>query len=931
QPGGSYGKLSGTSMAAPHVAAAAALVRARHPEYSRLQVLGALVAASADVGRSGWDESTGHGSLQLPEPSASAPLAIAFQLPASDRQVRGADVNVVAGYEAAAATDYVIDWGRGPSPQQWNMLQSGAIGPGAGRLSTLWPTAALAAGSYTLRIRVGDIAGGNHEDRVFVHRVSADAEVSDVRLVRVLQGPRWRDMVEWTTTRAAPGMVEVMAAGDIVLRVSVPRAETEHVLALPEDLPPGDYQVRVSSGIGTPAVMESLRVQPTGVQRWDLARLSEIRADGYLLPGVTDYDADGLGELVAMVFGGGAYGATSFFEEQEPLPVFTTTRLFIPWETGDFDLDGVTDLLAVDARRVRIFEPSTIGTYPDHVAWEMRGVWGGEVADLDGDARPELILRSATGQLFRVLESDGDNSFSETAVMVNDTPGENEMGDRQSVGDLDGDGRGEWVSGDSDGDLILFESAGDNAYRHTWSDIVNVADVDGRLLSAVADLDGDGANEFISGRLTQDPFDVEGRRWMLSVYGATGDNEYGIEWQTQIVAGAASGSGISIADLDGDGLLEWIVALVPQLYVFQSDGAGGYDPVWHTSVRRTQRPAVGDLDGDGRQELTYNRAQGGLETVRWQVPDTRLFSPTGWAAAAAGPDRVRLTWEIVPGAASYRVRRDQRDLVRIVDSGAQSISFTDSGLVAGVPHVYDIAAVDSAGRTGHHTQALTAMPASLPKVITAQRSSRQQLTINFDQPMGAATVEPFRYSLLPDVATAEAVILDRSGRRAVIAFSAALPDSGVVNLRFAGLHSVQGAPLGTQAVDVMLSQLVAATRLREATATSAVTIRAFFDRPVDVAQAVVIVDGGAVDVETVRNTAQDAVLIQLSATTPLRPLGRRYEVAMSGFVDDLGRSVSARVFVTLQATELDELLVFPNPLDPAEQRLSVAGLPVGTQ
>ncbi|MDA0335794.1 MAG: VCBS repeat-containing protein, partial [bacterium] len=633
-----------------------------------------------------------------------------------------------------------------------------------------------------------------------------------------------------------------------------------------------------------------------------------------------------------MIYGGGTYGVTSFFEQEQSLPVFTTTRLFIPWETGDFDLDGTTDLLAVDARRVRVLEPSSQGSFPDRVVWETEDVWGGEIADLDGDARPEMILRSATGQLFRVFETDGDNSFAETAALVNDTPGENEMGDRQSVGDLNGDGRGEWISGDNDGDLIIFKSVGNDAYRHIWSDVLATADIDGRLLSPVADLDGDGQNEFISGRLTQDPFDVEGRRWTLSVYGAKGDNDYGIEWQTQIAAGSASGNGITVIDLDGDGRLEWVAALVPHLFIFQSDGDGGYAPVWHTQIRRTQRPASGDVDGDGRQELSYNRAAGGLQTVGWRVAAAPLFAPTGWAAVPAGPSRARLTWERVPGAAAYHLRRNGEVVARISDTADPSYTHVDTGLTTGQPYAYDMVAVDTTGAMGHNTHTQSVIPGKLPAVVAVRRSSAQQLAIDFDQPMSDATAESFRYTLQPEVSTAEAVIFDRSRRRAIVAFASILPEEGNVSLHFAGLRSAAGAPLEVDSTAVQLAPLFAAARLRQVMVVSPFVIAALFDRPVSVGRATVHIDDGAIGVEGVRvRDADGAVEIRLSPATPLRPLGRDYEVVLAGLMDDLGRSFSARAFVTLQAAQLDELLVFPNPVDPIVQDLSVAGLPSGTR
>lgn len=72
----SYRYLQGTSMAAPHVAGAAALLRACVPEAGRDAVRAALERYALDLGAPGFDTTYGHGFLQTRD--ALAGLAIAF-------------------------------------------------------------------------------------------------------------------------------------------------------------------------------------------------------------------------------------------------------------------------------------------------------------------------------------------------------------------------------------------------------------------------------------------------------------------------------------------------------------------------------------------------------------------------------------------------------------------------------------------------------------------------------------------------------------------------------------------------------------------------------------------------------------------------------------------------------------------------------------
>ncbi|MGH2949266.1 MAG: S8 family peptidase, partial [Solirubrobacteraceae bacterium] len=103
QPDG-YERQSGTSFAAPMVAAAAAWVRAARPELSGDQIAQAIRLSATDVGRPGWEPATGFGLL-------SVGAALAVQPPARDPAEPNDDMIWVDG-RAFRRPDPVIYDGR---------------------------------------------------------------------------------------------------------------------------------------------------------------------------------------------------------------------------------------------------------------------------------------------------------------------------------------------------------------------------------------------------------------------------------------------------------------------------------------------------------------------------------------------------------------------------------------------------------------------------------------------------------------------------------------------------------------------------------------------------------------------------------------------------------------------------------------------------
>ena len=78
--GGKYGSFSGTSAAAPQVAGAAALILARYPKLTPLDVRQLLYQTATNLGKPGWDRETGYGLLNVNK-AVTSPMSMDFLEP----------------------------------------------------------------------------------------------------------------------------------------------------------------------------------------------------------------------------------------------------------------------------------------------------------------------------------------------------------------------------------------------------------------------------------------------------------------------------------------------------------------------------------------------------------------------------------------------------------------------------------------------------------------------------------------------------------------------------------------------------------------------------------------------------------------------------------------------------------------------------------
>ena len=182
-PGGSFKKLNGTSMAAPHVTALAAMQKLIHPNYTPAQIEQTIKSSCRDLGVSGRDDSYGWGIPDFRNASYTPP-AVAVTGIALNRT----SLSLTAG-SSSTLTATISPSNASNKTVTWSSSNSGVATVSSGTVT------ARAAGTATITAR-----SNNGKTASCTVTVTAPAQPAW----------RWSDWSSWTTTpQSSSGDVEV--------------------------------------------------------------------------------------------------------------------------------------------------------------------------------------------------------------------------------------------------------------------------------------------------------------------------------------------------------------------------------------------------------------------------------------------------------------------------------------------------------------------------------------------------------------------------------------------------------------------------------------------------------------------------------------------------------------------------------------------------
>jgi hypothetical protein len=169
-----YMRLSGTSMATPHVFGLAALILSQYPGYSNEDVRQAIRASAAPLGTdasAGFDSNFGYGRIDAAKAATeSSVLAVKISSPATGITA-STPVTIYGVGLGTGLVSWALDYTNGDTPAVWMTLATGTAAA-SGQLG-VFDASTLPNGTYVVRLTGLNASGAAFSDRIQVVVVTA--------------------------------------------------------------------------------------------------------------------------------------------------------------------------------------------------------------------------------------------------------------------------------------------------------------------------------------------------------------------------------------------------------------------------------------------------------------------------------------------------------------------------------------------------------------------------------------------------------------------------------------------------------------------------------------------------------------------------------------------------------------------------------------
>ncbi len=946
-----YVRMSGTSMAAPYVTGAIALLLGLNPGLSQHEVRSRLLDSCDDLGTPGYDMYYGHGLLNVRKllETTNPPLIHV----ASPLEMQGMDgsFDITGSIQADDFFRYSVMYAIKDVPAtiiDWLDVQTHTNQPNYltnpvdnGVLAQFYIPDFFEERTYLVRIQYENKQGKKY-NKYFNFRYDKTApQMKEGTLESHFRYDKHEK--RYYVTAAFDETVSArLKIWDSLGQISYCYSAIEDTLvfwALPKTLAEGKIKVQVqahnSSGLSyeSEAVENFLdiRYEMVGDHDYEYEVVGPARV---ALPKLFDFDGDGNEEYIAMTLTTSGYGNVQVYQPAAGPHIVTHDFQdgFRPLgiTTGS---NGKPELIYNKADTVHLHICPADSDYPNLAIWQESASISGAYGDYDGDGVDDILLikNLALEQVIQVFKRGQGAVIMPKNILQNTTPTttRNSFVPTIIVEDLDGDRFPDILCADADGDVMIYEIKSDQLAELSWHHRLPVRDTH---TFTVGDFDGDGRKEFFIGGYITDVANPYRNFWFFEGFKGTGNNTY-TSMGSIFFNNVMQQNGINTMDIDGDGADEIILGINPNLYVIKYVN-GEFKPIFRSECSRSYG-ILTYRDSNNRPYFATNKSiEDSLYYVQYSpaAPFTGPATPKNLNIEPLNESSVRLTW-IDSGADSYLVYRQDEDGNIIQVCNCTQTYYVDTDLVSGHNYRYSIKAVDAnfSPPESRNTAWVDAIPLPPPQLESISMVSSSEVKLIFDSVMQPEILNTGLYSLNHDMGLPMSVNNIAAQRGALLRFRKPLPATDQPYILTAeNMRGSSGVLCTTNSFSFAYEPDTQAPMVQEVRiAKDRSSLQIIFSEPIasspdPLFRGNYTFHTTATDPDNdILGIAHDTDTITISFIHPLRVSNQPYGIRIQNIQDLAGNTISpqhnlARISLT-DTKNLSALKVYPNPVYATQQ------------
>jgi subtilisin family serine protease len=764
-PGNQYYEQSGTSMSAPFVSGAAALLLSLHPGLSPSEVRSRLLTATDDLGTPGFDQYYGHGLLntkKLLENTAPPLVYIDFPLDQSGLTESFDIVGTVKGnnffrysvmYSNKSAPS-LLDWYDVETHHNYPNFHTQPVQNGV--LAHFYIPESFAEGEYIIRLQYEAKDGSKYN---FFRTVIYDASPPQMKENSFQQFTRYdkqnlRYYIIAVFNEPVRSELDIIASNGTHYRCYGALLDTLQIWSLPEILPEGQIDIQVkATNVSNLTFLSDwyngfLNIQYELIPNYGYT-WSALGGPKIPLNYSYDYNGDGIKEYIAMDLPKTGYGPVYAYQPEAGGHIVTHSfgdsfRLLGAGNTNNIG----QELLTLKYDTATVLE-SQNSPYPNIALWEDSSITGGIMADYSNDGIDDILLVKIlpTERVIQAYKRSG-NIFvpKNTLHNTSSTTFYNAFVPTIIVKNFDNDSYLDILAADTDGDIMIYEIRNDNNAELTWTIRMPV----GNTYSLTSgDFDGNGRQDFFIGGYYTDQLDPNLNFWYFEGFKNVANNNY-TSMGSIMFNQVASNNAIQAADLDNDGKDEIILAISPNLYIVKYQD-GKFQPQFYGNSYSTYSIlAYIDHPNQAFFLTNYEVEKDSLISVVWNqdAPYTGPPTPINFIARPLNESSVQLSW-IDNGADYYRIyRKEENNQIYTLDN-VTGTSYIDSNVEEGRTYQYAITAYNSNFTPSESAPTIwqSVIPYSVPIIESVTMIGSNRLRVIFDQPMATSICNPSLYTV----------------------------------------------------------------------------------------------------------------------------------------------------------------------------------------